>query len=1022
MIGRAEPFVGRKKELIRAEAAIEHALAGDGALLLLSGEAGIGKTRIAQTIAQSSAVKGARVAWGRAWEAGGAPPFWPWVQIFRALGMVEDPFAADDRAGGDSLPHARFAKFDRAARWLKQTAFDGPLVLVLDDLHAADLSSLLFLQFLSTDLAGAQVLVLGAYREVEARLAPDVGAILPKIAREAETLALGRLSEDEVCAWIRAAEAGPAESIADVAKRIYRVSEGNPLFVHELLRVRGTTVTDATTALGLRAVLEAHLARVSADTRAVLEIGAVLGRDLDPALIVSMSDLSLDDVHRALHEAHDAGLLAFIGDADRLSFEHILVRERLYADLAPSKRARLHSAAAEAVLARGGNLATATHHLLESASAPERIAEVACDAARAARNMLAFEDAAALCERALAKHAADDAITFELELLLAESRIRVGKTTEGKSSCSRAASRAKRMGCPTRQAQAALVYALDFVREAGTTVALLRDALEALPEDASPMRARTLARYALSIAPGASADGALQIIRDADAAIDMARRCGDVDTLLYALHYGASGTRYLTPSRKTHEQVRELMAMAEALDRPLLSLDVGSGWITLLREHATLTEADAALAKYDRLIEELDVPQYRWRIAMLRSTWAALAGDFILADQLCADARELAKRSGLLVEGDLAWAMARLSFALLRGEPERIATDNELIQAIMSSISGAPNYAPATNLAVGAFICAAIGRADDARALLKQTEGWFWNYHICVSAAEASVILGDAEWAERLYSTLVAHAANNTFIWEPFGMLAFGPTQRVAGDVARLLGKKDDARRLYDEAIAIGQRMAAPALIELATKRKAALGLDPEVPPGSRRSAVSPSAVPIGSGLHGAADRLHVARDGEMWRIISPTGASLHLKDSKGLQYLAELVSDPGREFHVTQLVALGHAPGDTGAVLDVRAKQQYRQRLESLRDQLEEARRFSDVSRADAIEAEMDLLADELARAVGLGGRDRKLGSHVERLRINVQRRLRDAIERIGHHDPSLGRYLSATVKTGLYCVFSPV
>ena len=161
-----------------------------------------------------------------------------------------------------------------------------------------------------------------------------------------------------------------------------------------------------------------------------------------------------------------------------------------------------------------------------------------------------------------------------------------------------------------------------------------------------------------------------------------------------------------------------------------------------------------------------------------------------------------------------------------------------------------------------------------------------------------------------------------------------------------------------------------------------------------------------------------------MWRLVSSTGEALHLKDSKGLHYLPALVSRPHRGLHVTQLVGLGEltAPDDTGAVLDDRAKRQYRERLESLRDQLEEARRFGDLTRADRIEAEMEVLANQLARATGLGGRDRKLGSHVERLRINVQRRLRDVIQRITEQDPVLGRYLAATSKTGVFCEFSPI
>jgi hypothetical protein len=133
-------------------------------------------------------------------------------------------------------------------------------------------------------------------------------------------------------------------------------------------------------------------------------------------------------------------------------------------------------------------------------------------------------------------------------------------------------------------------------------------------------------------------------------------------------------------------------------------------------------------------------------------------------------------------------------------------------------------------------------------------------------------------------------------------------------------------------------------------------------------------------------------------------------------------VARPGQELHVTDLADLTDISADASAVLDPKAKAAYKARLESLREQLQEAQRFCDPARAEAAQAEIDAVADELARSVGLGGRDRKIGSQVERVRINVQRRLRDAVQRIEEHDQALGRYLAATIKTGTFCVFSPI
>jgi non-specific serine/threonine protein kinase len=125
---------------------------------------------------------------------------------------------------------------------------------------------------------------------------------------------------------------------------------------------------------------------------------------------------------------------------------------------------------------------------------------------------------------------------------------------------------------------------------------------------------------------------------------------------------------------------------------------------------------------------------------------------------------------------------------------------------------------------------------------------------------------------------------------------------------------------------------------------------------------------------------------------------------------------------HVLELAGIEHRVGDAGPVLDPRAKAAYRERLEQLRDALSEAERFADGARASRVQEEMESLAEQLAGAVGLGGRDRRAASEVERTRVNVQRRLKDAIERIGALDPGLGRYLSSAVKTGTTCVYRPL
>jgi len=200
--------------------------------------------------------------------------------------------------------------------------------------------------------------------------------------------------------------------------------------------------------------------------------------------------------------------------------------------------------------------------------------------------------------------------------------------------------------------------------------------------------------------------------------------------------------------------------------------------------------------------------------------------------------------------------------------------------------------------------------------------------------------------------------------------------------------------------------------------------------------AAAPAAVPQGS-------RNIFRREGEYWT-VAYQGSVVRLKDAKGLCHLARLLTHPGREFHATDLEAVGRGPagaaavgprgrvrddqlamrpdlGDAGTLLDATAKAAYKARLEELRAELEEAEGRNDPARAAKARVERDFLVDELARAVGLGGRDRRAASHAERARLNVTRAIRAAMANLARADPALGRHLAVTVRTGRYCAYTP-
>ncbi|MGH7898861.1 MAG: hypothetical protein ACREQQ_12975 [Candidatus Binatia bacterium] len=182
-----------------------------------------------------------------------------------------------------------------------------------------------------------------------------------------------------------------------------------------------------------------------------------------------------------------------------------------------------------------------------------------------------------------------------------------------------------------------------------------------------------------------------------------------------------------------------------------------------------------------------------------------------------------------------------------------------------------------------------------------------------------------------------------------------------------------------------------------------------------------------------AADGSVLRREGDYWTVVHEDRA-FRLKDAKGLRYLAELLHNPGREFHVLDLVAIGQdtktpsavdagAPdlGDSGAHLDPQAKGDYGRRLDDLRDELEEAERFNDPGRSAKAREEIDFLSAELARATGLGGRDRKAGSAAERARLSVTIAIKSTLKKIAENDPILGGHLAMVIKTGHFCRYAP-
>jgi hypothetical protein len=251
------------------------------------------------------------------------------------------------------------------------------------------------------------------------------------------------------------------------------------------------------------------------------------------------------------------------------------------------------------------------------------------------------------------------------------------------------------------------------------------------------------------------------------------------------------------------------------------------------------------------------------------------------------------------------------------------------------------------------------------------------------------------------------------------GLTWLGPVDRVVGLMAATRGAFDEAQASLERALAQARAVGGTPFVARIERELTALAEKRGKPAAAPTTAAAP---PSASG-----DGLAMAAEGDVW-VIAYAGRVLRLRASRGLAMLARLVAEPGRELHVLDLgggAAAGGAPGidtgDAGPLLDAQARAAYRDRYEDLEEAIADAEADNDPARAEKARAELDVLAEELSRGVGLGGRERRAGAAAERARVNVQRRLKDALDRISSADPALGRHLARSVRTGTFCCYEP-
>jgi AAA ATPase-like protein len=1075
------PFVGREAELVALQRHFAAAADGAGRLVLVLGEAGIGKTRLVEHAVESFGQ--ARVATGRCHETSGAPAYWPWTLALRplAVAMPVDELRA---ALGDGaaevariLPEvrprlglaepspqapadqseARFRLFDALTRFVCAAARE-PLVVVLDDLHWADRESLLLLHFLGPEIRRARILILATCREAEMREAGGLPHILGDLIRLAAQLPLAGLSSAEIDAYARAT-AGVVAAPAVVAA-IQRATAGNAFFVSEvvdllsrdvLLGVKELRSGELQLPAGVRDAILRRVERLDADSRRLLELAALAGYEFDLAVVARAGGLERLVALERLTPALGGGILVDRGAAPgRLRFVHQLVADALSTDMRPDARRKAHLALADATLAEArpsleeaaGEIA---RHLLSAAPLGDlsRAMEFASRAGDHSLRLLGYEEAAGHYRRALEAaraSAATPRVRLDLLFSLTEARAAAGEDGGARDAAVEAARLARDLGDVGAFARAAAL-AGGARSETGQpdheVVELLEDAARRIEPADHTVRALVLAPLSRELYFVDRARG--QAL--SEAALGHAQQTADPMLLGSAL--GARHLALWEPGRAEERLaiVREQLALAERAQSFELAMHAHAWHLADLLELGHVDQADEALRGYAALAERRRLPRLAWHVGVAKASQALRLGRLDEAERLA----NAALASWQASPQNNVLQFFAIQLCLIREEQGRLAELDESLQAFAGS-----SALPAWRATV-ASLHVALGRAEPARAILAEIrargfaalprDGSWLATMARLATLCAALEARDA--AAELYPLLEPLCGSNVVIGA--GVACLGSAARFAGLLACTAGRLDAALRHLGDAVDANRRgrahaQLAHAQLELAHVLRAR-GDESRAAPliaearaaaqslGLRALAAEIDAV--GGGAPRSTDapergavadesrRAVLRREGDVWLVAAP-GEATRVRDMKGIHYLLHLLSHPGREFHALDVVGQEPMGGeDAGELADPEARRAYRARLLELREQIEEAEEFNDAGRVEMLRDEMEALTQELSRVAGLGGRPRRAGSLSERARLNVTRAIRKLIARIEPDCPRLGRHLSNSIQTGRFCSY---
>jgi DNA-binding CsgD family transcriptional regulator len=840
-------FIGRQPELDALHAALESAVAGQPRIVLLAGEPGIGKTRTAQEIVDHAGETSVLALWGRCPEEPGAPPYWPWLQLIRRYVALHDEQVLNEVIGSAALQiaaldpglahrltddtpapvetnavNARFRLFDSIAGFWQRAAARQPLLLVIDDLHRADVPSLRLLEFVMAEAGASRLMVLGTYRDSEVARQHPLSDTLAELHRHAsvQRLLLGGFSAAETAEFVAAAGVTSTELMV----AMHDQTEGHPLFLVELARdivqTRDASPGNARVGVrrvpkGVRDVIGARLNRLTPSCVRVLQNAAVIGREFPFDLLCRLlDDIPEEQCLAAMEEAQAASLIDESADPGSYQFAHALVRDTLYDELAALRRARLHQRIAAALETQYQDdltpcLSALAHHCHAAGPAGDsaKAIEYATRAAESATAMQAHEEAARhylLACGALPKGASSDAQRCRLLLGLGDAQNSAGDSTLALATFAEAAACARRVGDAALLTNSAIGFGEAQWRlgiEGSQAVVLIREALTQAAPASIRERTSLLTALCQALLFSNRPDEAEKAFHEA---VAMARQLGDPLTLFRALCAILPGRWFPDRLALRIDAAREAVELAQRVAHPEWLTPYLSGWHSGDLMEFGDTVAATATAQFHLVTGGTMREPFLEAVALAAlSMIAAHEGRFAEAESLALRAL----RCGTRFNRANASGVFGVQMFTIRRQQGRLGELAPVLSQFLAGESQAATWRPGL-----AILHCELGSRDEAREIFEKLAvgGFAGIAHDAIRVAsiaylaEVCVWLRDTARAAMLYELLLPYAERNIV----FGAhtASFGSGARLLGMLATTLRRWDQAEQHFKVALAFDAR------------------------------------------------------------------------------------------------------------------------------------------------------------------------------------------------------------------------